>query len=223
MSIVIERQALQTMLLGVLSCQCPVDESVERALFRLFRADSAEEAVDMAPYMAVADKNPVRTPLHLFLEYCRYGHDDPHDFRIANQDAIRYFCSLFHYKFVLAGLDPVSAPDPAAHLVGHMLLPVRLDGAASAGSTRIGPHTVRLRNLFVPPEVEHGADGWLGVHFGVAVTTLDEASAKIARDHLGLIEPFETLAGRSPEIDYANYQTFGDHRTRAAMRWERHR
>ncbi|MGE4558324.1 MAG: hypothetical protein AB7D07_16095 [Desulfovibrionaceae bacterium] len=223
MSIVIERQALQTMLLGVLSCQCPVDESVERELFRLFRADPAEEAMDVAPYMAVADKNSVRTPLHLFLEYCRYGRDDPHDFLIANQDAIRYFCSLFHYKSVLAGLDPVSIPDPASHVVGHMLLPVLLDGGASSGSARIGPHTVRLRNLFIPPEVEHEAGGWLGVHFGAAVTVLDEASMKIARDHLGLIEPFETLAGRSPEIDYANCQTFGDHRTRIAMRWERNR
>ena len=220
MDITITHDALRAMLFGILSCHCPVEGEVERALFETYFARPDAELLDLAPYLAVADRNPVRTPLHLFLEFCRYGHDDPNRFAIGLGDVLRYFCSGFHYNAAKASLDPVRIPDPASHLVGHMLLAAR-PGADGTWLASVGGHEIRLRNLFLPPQIETREGGLFGVHFGMLLCGLTGGQAKVVGDHLDLIPELSILAGRIGTIDYARYQAFGSHRDRIAERYGR--
>lgn len=218
MDITITHDALRAMLFGILSCHCPVQREVERALFEAFFARPGDDPLDMAPYLAVADRNPVRTPLHLFLEFCRYGHDDPNRFAIGLEDVLRYFCSRFHYNAAKASLDPVRIPDPASHLVGHMLLAARpIKGDTWLAS--VGGHEIRLRNIFLPPQIGAREDGLFGVHFGMVLGGLINGQAKVVEDHLDLLPELSALAGRIGTIDYADYQTFGSHRNSIAERY----
>ena len=220
MDITITHDALRAMLFGILSCHCPVDREVERALFEAFFARPEADPLDFAPCLAVADRNPVRTPLHHFLEFCRYGHDDPNRFAIGLEDVLRYFCSRFHYNAAKASLDPVRIPDSAGHLVGHMLLAAR-PGKDDTWLVSVSGHEIKLRNLFLPPQIEAGEDGLFGVHFGMVLGGLTEGQAKVVEDHLDLIPELSALAERVGVIDYADYQTFGSHRDRIAERYAR--
>lgn len=220
MDITITRTALRTMLFGILSCHCPVTSDVERDLFQTFHAESEGDTLDFGPYMAVADQNPVRTPLHLFLEYCRYGHDDPARFAIGLEDVIRYFCSRFHYNAAKAALDPVRIPDSASQLVGHMLL-VAEPAQENGWTTSMDGHRFELQNIFLPPQISRENGGLFGVHFGMVLCRLTPQQARITRDHLALIPELTVLARRFDAIDYAEYQTFGDHRAQIAERYKR--
>jgi len=220
MRITITRDALRAMLFGILSCHCPVTPETEDALFAAFKAEPGAAPLNLAPYMAAADRNPVRTPLHLFLEFCRYGHDDPARFAIGQEDVIRYFCSRFHYTAALAGLDPVRIPDPASHLAGHLLLVA--EPAGDDWTASVGGRTITLRNLFLPRQIEAQEGGLYAVHFGMVLAALTPARAAIARNHLALIPELAILAERIGVIDYADYQRLGDHREEIAARYERH-
>ncbi len=224
MNIHIEKRALATLLYGILSCQCPVTEDVERTLFKEFDKQAGARGAEgwsLEPFLKIADCNPVRTPLHLFLEFCRFARNDPFDFPITHDDVIRYFCSGFHLRAVLAGIDPLRVPFPPGHIVGHMLLPVRLREGASSAVFSLGSHKVRLVNLFTPPGMVENK-GWYGVHLGMTITPLSQAQVRMAQAHLGLLPEFEGQVAKAKVVDYSAYQTFGDHRAQIAARYARH-
>ena len=221
MSILIEKEALATLLFGILSCQCPVTSETDQALFREFRAAPADKFLPLAPFMEIADRNPEKTPLHLFVDFCSYHQPDPDNFAITHDDAIRYFSSRFHFDRILASVNPLTVSHPPGHLVGHMLLPVRLEDGLDRVPARIGDHTVHVKNLFHPAEIRNGQGQWFGLHMGIVVTALSEEQALMARAHLGRIGELTELAARVDEIDYADYQTFGDHQAHVIDRYER--
>ncbi len=219
MEITITRNALRALLFGMLSCHCPVTKEVEIELFCALQ-DRMDTDLELEPFVTIADRNPVRTPLHIFLEYCRYGHDDPNRFSIGLEDVIRYFCSRFHYAAAKAALDPVTIPDPASQLVGHMML-VTEYCRDETWNASVSDNVFKLDNLFVPAQINIKADGLYGVHFGMILCELTPQQATIVHDHLTLIPELSTLASRLEVIDYADYQTFGDHSRKIAGRYER--
>jgi hypothetical protein len=221
MSIIIERNALQTLLMGLLSCQCPVTEKVELELATEFRASGDNNVLDLTPYLAIADRNPEKTPLHIFMTFCSFSQPDPHNFTITHDDAVRYFSSRFHFDRVLSSVDPLVIHRPADHLVSHMLLPVVLDSGSFTGEAFFGEKSVRFENVFLPPEIALGPDGWMGLHLGMAITAMSDEQADMARAHLSLIEEMADLAARTDRIDYKNYQGFGDYRAHIMARYER--
>ena len=116
----IERSALRTVLYGILSCQCPVTVETEMALFKEFH--SAEgDLFPLGPFLDIASGNPDKTPLQLFVEFCAFSRENPSNFVIRQDDALRYFASRYHFDRMAGSFDPVNILDPCVHLTGHML------------------------------------------------------------------------------------------------------
>ena len=223
MSIQIHRSALKTILYGTLSCRCSIATETERALCAaLLRSEGEDdEQLELQPYMDIADRDPVRTPLHFFVDFCSYAHENPDTFVVTHDDALRYFGCRYHFDRMLPGVDPIAIPDPAAHLVGHMLLPVTIvDGEQGVCRFRDGDrHEITLRNVFIPPEAPFSVPQHYGFHFGMLLTPLTPRQVTMVERHLGRIPEFGTLVARVREIDYADYQSFGNHHDRIASRY----
>jgi hypothetical protein len=226
MSITIETKALGVMLYGTLSCQCPVTAETEAAWVAEWRKAASEESVSLGPFMDIADTNPQRTPLHVFVDFCSFSKEDPDQFIITEDDALRYFSSAFHFDRILAGLDPVTIFDPPAHMVGHMLLPVQIDDTGGPNGAvctfTLDRHSVHFRHLVVPPDVvDSGPEAWYGFHFGTILTGIDLRQKRMIEAHLRRIDGFRRFLDRVDEVDYQDYQSFGNYHDRVVRRYER--
>ncbi len=224
MDMYIEKQALETLLYGILSCQCPVTEEVERGLFQTLREFAGQgrgSLLPLAPFLDVAERNPVRTPLHQFLTFCQEQGWDAGKEPVTHYDAIRYFCSRFHFQAILATIDPLRISDPEGHLLGHMLLPVKLESDGARAVATVSGNEILLKNIFRPSEIEVPAGAWAGAHLGMIITVLNQGQADLVQELLAAIEEIPAFAQRVQAIDYAAYQTFGDHGGTIRMRYER--
>jgi len=225
-SVYIETGALRTMLCAILSCRCPVTARTEEAWVAKWREAADEQFVALDPFMGIADTNPERTPLHLFVDFCSSSKEDPETFTITEDDALRYFSCRYHFDQILSGIDPLAVVDPAAHMVGHMLLPAQIDTwSPSDGAdcnVAANGHVVRLRHVVVPLDIAHDAPGgWYGVHFGTILTRIDARRRKMVDSHLRRIGEFRSFLSRVEEIDYSDYQSFGDYRRHVERRLAR--
>jgi hypothetical protein len=224
MSITIESIALQTVLFGILSCQCPVGEEVENALMTEFRHNGKQKdraVIDLTPYQRIADRNPVKTPLHGFTAFCSWYQDDPQNFQIRHEEAIRFFSSGYHFEHAVAAVNPLTITDPTAHMVAHMLIPMTLTADGAGAQTTFGGKTLSWRNLFCPPGIVLKPGEQAGVHLGMVITPLSRAQAETVRAQLNAIKEMAGLIERVQDIDFSRYQTLGDYRSHIASRYKR--
>lgn len=220
MSQTIECKALQTMLIGLLSCRCPVSETTEKLLWARFFQVRNEEVLDLGPFLEIAGKNPVPTPLDHLVEFCSYGHDCPQGMHISHNDVLRYFCSRFHYRGMSAHIDPLIVRDVPSFLVTHMMLPATLvDG--TLGSMRVylpgGKRVIYFTHVAFAPDIEHKPGSVYGVHMGAALTILDTAQVGICWNHLAFKE-FEFLVQFVDNVDFRTFQHLGNHQQRIEQR-----
>ncbi len=226
MKIMIETKAIQTLLYGTLSCQCPVTPKTEEAWVGRWREISGEEITPIEPFMRIADANPHKTPLHIFVDFCTFSKENPDDFTISQDDALRYFSSVYHFDRILDAFNPLSVFDSPSHLVGHMLLPVKLEEKPSSEdlecSFSLDGRSITFKHVVLPPDVrETSAEGWYGFHFGSILTGINERQKQMVEAHLLRIEGFRSLLGKVREVDYRDYQSFGNYHDRVVRRYER--
>jgi hypothetical protein len=195
-----------------------------------WRQVADDEITPLEPFMKIADENPQRTPLYVFVDFCSFSKEDPEDFTITRDDALRYFSSAFHFDHIIASLNPLAIFDPPAHMVAHMLLPVKAAGPVSGTGAPGGGdflfylkgHTVRFRHVVVPPSIEiMDSDTLYAFHFGSILTIIDQRQKKMIEAHLLRIEGFRTYLDRVKEIDYLDYQSFGNYHDHIIERYER--
>ncbi len=220
MNIRIEREALRTVLYGILSCQCPVTAKTETALFREFKS-AGGKLLSLRPYMDIASRNPVKTPLQLFVEFCSFSQGNPLSFVIRQDDALRYFSARYHFDRMTGSLDPLAITDPSAHLTGHMLLPVLPGERKKEFVFSWKGKRILLKDVYIPREYRSDATGCFGLHFGTILTRLDTRQKRMVELHLESIPEFSIMAERVECIDYARYQGLGDYSSRIASRFER--
>ena len=201
---------MQTILYGVLSCKCPVDEFVERSLFAYYLDNIQEEVLDFSDLLALADKNSVPTPLHHFYMFCLQASDDPNSFNITHNDAIRYFCTNTHYQNSIMGLNPMLVERNADYLVNHMILPIQFKTSQSASYNGL-KHTIEFKNVFIPPGMDIDRDRNYGMHLGTILTELSEDQAKMANGHLSALDGFLSLLGHCSDIDFKSFHPHGNH------------
>lgn len=220
----IEKEAIETLLYGILSCHCPVTEEVERSLFleyRGFAGQTKGSLLPLAPFLDAAERNPVRTPLHQFLTFCQEQGWEAGKEPLTHNDTIRYFCSRFHFQAILATIDPLRISDPEGHLLGHMLLPVLVEPDGARAVATVSGSEIRLENIFCPADIVVSPGSWAGAHLGMILTVLDQGQAGMVQELLASIEEIPGFAERVQGIDYADYQTFGDHGAAIRDRYER--
>jgi hypothetical protein len=225
MNITIETAALKTLLYGIISCQCPVTPKTEAALFDEFRKQRHKSRISLCPFLDIADTNPSKTPLHLFLEFCSFSYDDPTSLSISHNDVLRYFSSSYHFDRIVASINPLQVYHTPSHIISHMILPVFREVETYVGETvffyRKNSISITFKNVFVPPEFDAIEEELYGVHFGMVLLPLTKNRAEIIERQIGLIYEFPDLLLEVGEVDFSNYQSFGNYQKRTEKRFTR--
>jgi hypothetical protein len=210
MQVNIERAGLDTAVRGVWGCVvAPLFEDVGKAYVSL----DGEDIVDYSALLKIAEKEADYTPFHMLLEFASYGQDNLDEFTITHNDVIRLFSTKYHFDFVSNNLiNPMVVSDTASFLVNHMMLPMQLsqqDGVLQGEYTLDG-HTMRVFPLITPPGLEIESDAIYGVHMCSVLTPLTEAQVTMIETQLALSNEFATLAKHVAEVDFTQYQHFGN-------------
>jgi hypothetical protein len=226
MSYQIDLSALRTILFATLSCRCPVTEQTERALFQeYFRLKKrGDSIVSFDSILEIADRNPQRTPIHNLFHFCSYSKDEPSNFTIVPNDAIRYLCSKYHFDMVQGSLEMAEIPDKVSYHVSHMLLPIRfgrLENDTAAVYSN-GEHSIRFLDTFFPPELTPEETSYYALHMGTVLCPLAQSQVRMIEAHLKLIREFSPMVPKVPAVSFRSYGPSGDHRTQVANRFSRH-
>ena len=206
---IIDGAAFQAMLLGMLSCGCPVTPQGEEAVVRYWRSVRDEPRADLGHVMELLSQEPDPTPFHSLRQYCINFSDTPLALHITKNDVLRYLGSQYHHGRLTSGLDDLSdAMSP--FIVGHMLLPVRMKDAGS-GTYRLDGAEVALKNLYAPDWDLPDPGPLAAVHLGMVLCGLSPEQYQMLLDHQGLIPDLVRRAAQLGEIDFTRLPVFGDH------------
>ena len=223
MKIQIEKNGLKTILNTLLSCKCPVEEQVEIAIFKAYHQVKNQELIDYGIFLEIADRNPQRTPLHLLADFCSHSKDDLNALTITHNDTIRYSCTGYHFNNFKDSINPLVVKDNASFLVGHMIIPARLkteDGVINAYYNK-GRHSIVFYNMLVPPEMTYCERAVYGIHLATAVTLLTTRQEEMVFQHLANISGFDHLLDNVSEVNYCDFQFFGNYREQVQIRINR--
>jgi hypothetical protein len=218
----IERKALQTLLYTMLTCPCPVEEKHERALVDAFLSSDAD-SLDYDVFLSIADRNPVPTPLHLFLRFLADGRDIPFASDIVFSDVLRYFGGHYHWERSIQSFDPLAMRDSASYLIGHMFLPVAVVSGSEGRKAlwQSDEVSVLFTETLAFPGVPLAEDGLFALHLGGLVARLSVAEAEMLQQHVLLLKDMVRLARETPEIDCSRFYFGRDHREATLFRLER--
>ncbi len=220
MKIQIEKRGLETILNTLLSCKCPVEEQVELAIFKAYHQVKNQELIDYGIFLEIADRNPQRTPLHLLADFCSHSKDDLGAFIITHNDTIRYSCTGYHFNNFKDNINPFVVKDNASFLVGHMIIPARLkteDGIIN-GYYSGDDNAIVFYNMLVPPDLEYNEVAVYGIHLATAVTILTTEQERMVSQHLANIPGFNQLLANVTEVNYCDFQFFGNYREQVQVR-----
>jgi hypothetical protein len=81
--------------------------------------------------------------------------------------------------------------------------------------------SITFKNVFVPPEFDAVEEELYGVHFGMVLLPLTKNQAEIIERQIGLIYEFPDLLLEVREVDFSNYQSFGNYQKLTEKRFAR--
>ena len=218
MNITIETKALKTFLYGILSCKCPVTKETEKKLFKFFLK---KESMDYLSILAIADKNPERTPIHNLFDFCTWARDDLASFTITANEVLRYLGSSFHYNMVVSNNPGIEMANPGL-LLSHVLVPVFIrnneSGIYAIYENKHAPTC--FKSIIIPEDLEMDCERY-ALHMGVVLCGLSGKQADMLNSHQALIKDFSELAGRVKTIDFKNLPPYGNHFSQVIERFKR--
>lgn len=158
MRVSIRQEALELTFRMLLSCQCPLTDSQEMALFDRLIALKPGDTIDSSELLSIFKPNentPIRRLVHFSTWMALAGSKD---LVIEREHVLRHFASSYHWDHVVAPNLPtvykkvVSIP---TWFISHMLFPVALERAGNGaihGIYHFKDGEIRLHNLSFAPE-----------------------------------------------------------------------
>ena len=213
---VIDGVAFQAILLGMLSCGCPVTPQGEEAVVRYWHSVRNDARADFDHIMGLLSNEPNPTPFHSLRQYCVNFSDTPLKLHIVKNDVLRYLGSQYHYGRLTSGLEDLS-DGMSPFIVGHMLLPVHLNGG-NAALYRLNGMEITLRNLCFPNWELVRPESLAAVHLGMILCEISPEQYQMLLEHQGLIPDLVRRAEQLSEIDFAHLPVFGDRCARTKER-----
>jgi hypothetical protein len=228
MELRIERDALDLVFRTLLTCECPVTDAEERAIYDLLKVTPAAGTIDYSLVLAVFKPN-ANTVFGRLREFTIWqAPADADQYSIGREHVVRHFASSFHWNHVVAsGLE--GAYKKVLHIpswfLGHMLLPVKVtsvDGDVVSAYYEYDGGKVHLSNLFAPKDYAPRPDETWAVHFAGLLDRLNPTEMEVVRlmtetNHL-LVQFRRDVS----IIDYANFERHGNYLALCRRRYEKY-
>ncbi|MDD5109828.1 MAG: hypothetical protein PHI63_01255 [Patescibacteria group bacterium] len=222
MAIQISQDALDLLFRILLSCRCPVSDKEERAIFeKLLRARDGEK-IDYRELLRIFLSDEP-TVFHRLLDFCIWQGSIHTDFFIEREHILRHFASSYHWQFVVANDLPASYKN-ILHLpqwfIGHMLVPMQITGrGGTANGKYIYPGgEIIFKNLFFPPDIAVSSQ-YYAVHLASVCSPLSDPEVSLVRRLIEENPVFVKYREKCKEVDYCDFQLFGDYQSLCRKRY----
>jgi len=216
MSLAINLKAYFILLKILLSCRCPVSDKTERKLIRYYKSNSRKGNVNYDAIIRIADEEEDETVFHRLKEFCVCSIDDLREgYEIRVEDVLRHFSSSYHWKVIETSLH--SSYKKVIHVpswfVGHLLLPIKIQSNKNEPeiSFLLKTHSVRLNSLFIPSNLSINPNKYYCVHFASVISDISFAQFEMLRQQLNEIPQFSLFCKDIKEINYLNFQRYGNY------------
>jgi hypothetical protein len=226
MIVKIETEAAASLLNVLLSCRCPIKEEVEEEIMHYYISQKNQPSFDFQKVIEMADKSSDNTVFHRLRDFCLYSKSNLDEIMITNEDVYRHFCSTFHWKVVEDALvasykDITNIP---AWFVSHMLLPVKLKKEGKSTYAEYSATNVRTRllNVFISPNIRIKNEGLYSMHFASVISEINPSQFRMINQQLESIKRFTEFRNDVTEIDYSNFQKFGDYKKLCETRYSKY-
>lgn len=222
----IDRTAFKYLLNVLLSCRCPVSEDTEAKLVNYFKSTAGKDVVDYEPVISIANEEG-ETVFHRLREFCTYSIDHfSFDPIISVNDVLRHFCTAYHWHVVEEALAKSyrSINNIPSWFISHMLLPVKLNTHQGEiiGTFIDSLGSLTLRNLFLPLDLQTKEGSLFCVHFASVIGEISSSQFELVGNHLAEILDFQKLRNQVSDINFHNFQRFGDYKSFCRERYEKY-
>lgn len=227
MKMFINNVAYKNLLKVLLSCRCPLSENVESDLVNYYINNSSTNNLDYSEIMEITKAEGKETVFDRLKEFILYSVDDfSRTYVISVEDVIRHFCSGFHWRRTaqLLSASYINLTDLPSWFVGHMLTPVRIvqeSGSPLARYSYSGG-SMLFKNIFIPSDVIVNSKKDYCIHFAFVISDITENQASIISHELDLIDNFKTYREYLSEIDYSEFQRYGNYFEICKGRYKKH-
>lgn len=215
MNLKIEREAAKVLLNVLLSCRCPIKENVEKKIVDYYISKNKEQTFDFQRMITLAEESDGDTVFHRLRDFCLYSRNDLNEVTVTSEDVYRHFCSTFHWKVIEDALisSYKNIKDIPTWFVGHMLLPVTLKKQNNATYAEYCFPDLRIliKNIFVPAEIKIHENGIYAIHFASIISEINPTISRMIGQQLESINRFVEFRKDIVEIDYLDFQRFGDY------------
>jgi len=222
----IETEAAKSLLKVLLSCRCPIKEEVEEKIVHYYLSQKNQPSFDFRKIIEIADESDSDTVFHRLRDFCLYSKNNLDEIVITKEDVYRHFCSAFHWKVVEDALvsSYKDIKDIPSWFVGHMLLPVKLKerNKSICAEYSTSDLKVQLLNIFTPSDIKFKSNGLYSMHFASVISEINPAQFGMINQQLESIERFIEFRNDVKEIDYSDFQKFGDYRKFCETRYHKY-
>ncbi len=216
MNLKIERHAARVLLNVLFSCRCPIKENVEQKIVDYCISNKKEQTFDFQRMITIAEESDSDTVFHRLRDFCLYSRNDLNEVIITSEDVYRHFCSTFHWKVIEDGLisSYKNIKCIPTWFVGHMLLPVNLEKQSRAVRAEyyFSDRKIIFENIFVPSDIAIREEGIYTIHFASIISEISPAISKMIGQQLESTSRFVDFRKDVKEIDYADFQRFGNYK-----------
>lgn len=222
----IETGAAKSLLRVLLSCQCPIKDEEEKKIVEYYRSQKNQMTFDFQSIVDIASESGENTVFHRLRDFCLYSKNNLDKITITEEDVYRHFCSAFHWKVVeeALGSSYKDLRDIRSWFVGHMLLPVKLkeENRLIYAEYSTPGNKICLSNIFIPSDIKFKSDGLYSMHFASVISIVTPAQFKMINQQLESIKRFVEFRRDIDEIDYSDFQKFGDYGKLCETRYSRY-
>ncbi len=225
MTLTINPKAYFILLKVLLSCRCPISDKTERKLIKYYKVNSKKRSINYDSVIKYADEEGDETVFHRLKDFCIWSNNDLHKgYEITVEDVLRHFSSTFHWNVIANSLH--SSYKKVIHIpswfVSHLLLPVKIQINKSEHQILflMKDHSLQLNNLFIPPNLSINRNKYYCVHFASVISDISLDQFEMLRQQVNEIPQFNLFYRDIEEIDYLNFQRYGNYSMFCKERYE---
>lgn len=217
MNILITTKAFKILLNVLLSCRCPISNEVEEKIIEYYKTGYLSDTLDYNELLKIAEQEDKETVFHRLKEFCLYSVDDlSKKYIISENDVLRHFSTGFHWRTIKDNLSSgyQKLTDIPSWFLSHMLMPIKLigEGEIIFGKYERNNKEIYHRSIFIPKDLSLDFnDSYYCIHFGCVISEITQQQYDMIFRQLGEIEHFEDLMGRVREIDFKDFQSYGNY------------
>ncbi|MCE1246615.1 MAG: hypothetical protein LWY06_08225 [Firmicutes bacterium] len=224
MKIFIENTAVETLMNIYLAGHQRIPEQAEKKLLEYYQANLEARYQDFCKLIELAYCPHMETCFGRLREFVIYSINDVgQELFITVEDVYRLFSTTFQWRYLKENLinEYHMILNIPKWFMANMILPavLKVENGKYIAEYSFEDRIVNIKNVFLPPGSACDVNSQCAVFMSCVVTPLDRASFNMINRHLEEIAAFRIFRRDVENIDFSNFQRFGNYESLAKSRF----